>query len=154
MSDWRVRAAEPRDVQAIVVAVSRLLVELAGAAPPPAAMEATAAELIGDGVAGAVLVAEAEGELVGVLAASWQTAIHVPGRYASIQDLWVDEAWRSQAIGAALIAALCRLARERGVGRLEVGLPREHFAGIAATTTFYQRQGFTALGPRMRKLLS
>jgi GNAT superfamily N-acetyltransferase len=154
MSDWRVRAAEARDVQAVAAAVSRLLVELVGAPPPRAAMEAATAELIDDDAAGAVLVAEVEGEIVGVLAASWQTAIHVPGRYASIQDLWVDEAWRNRAIGASLIATLCRLACERGVERLEVGLPREHFAGIAATTAFYQRQGFTTLGSRMRKILS
>ena len=80
---------------------------------------------------GALLVAEADGALVGVLGASWQTAIHVPGRYALIQDLWVHRAWRSRAIGAELLAALCELARERALARVEVGLPRESFAQLA-----------------------
>ena len=39
---------------------------------------------------GALIVAEAGAEIVGVLSASWQRALHVPGRYATIQDLWVD----------------------------------------------------------------
>ncbi|MBA3807391.1 MAG: GNAT family N-acetyltransferase [Solirubrobacterales bacterium] len=117
-------------------------------------MESTTARLLGDETVGAVLVAEADGGvLVGVLAASWQTAIHVAGRYALIQDLWVEQAWRSQAIGSALLDALCRLAQERGVTRLEVGLPREHFAALASTEAFYMREGFAPLGARMRRIL-
>ncbi len=100
--------------------------------------------------AGALLVAEGDGALVGVLAASWQSAMHVPGRYALIQDLWVHPAWRSGGVGAGLLAALFELARERGLARVEVGLPGERFAGLAATEAFYLANGFTPLGPRMR----
>ncbi len=150
----RVRAAQHDDVQAVAAAVSQLLLELGGTPPPLPAMEAAAGEIVRDHAVGAVLIAEAEGALVGVLAASWQTAIHVPGRYGLIQDLWVDPALRSQAVGAALIDALCRLAREHGVKRLEVGLPREHFAAIGPTVAFYRREGFTPLGQRMRKALT
>ncbi len=151
--DSHVRGARPQDVQAIAAAVSRLLHELGGTPPTLAAMESTTARLLGDETIGAVLVAEGDGVLVGVLAASWQTAIHVAGRYALIQDLWVEQAWRSQAIGSALLDALCRLALERGVTRLEVGLPREHFAALASTEAFYTREGFAPLGTRMRRML-
>lgn len=152
---WRVRGARAHDVGAVASAVSRLLIELGATPPPLAAMEAAAVELVEEQAAGAVLVAETDAALlIGVLVASWQTAIHLPGRYALIQDLWVDPAWRSRAVGSALVAALCRLARERGVGRIEVGLPREHFAAIVPTTAFYRREGFAPLGPRMRKVLS
>lgn len=150
---WRVKAASRKDVAAIVTAVTELLSELGGTAPAPDAMETAARELIDNCDAGALLVAEADGALVGVLAASWQTAIHVPGRYALIQDLWVDEAWRSQAIGAGLLAALFELAGEWGVDRVEVGLPRETFTAIGATQAFYERNGFSPLGPRMRRVL-
>jgi GNAT superfamily N-acetyltransferase len=94
------------------------------------------------------------GAIVGVLAASWQTAIHVPGRYALIQDLWVAASHRGQAIGGALLDALFALARERAMARVEVGLPRESFAGIRATEAFYLHNGFAPLGARMRRLLS
>jgi GNAT superfamily N-acetyltransferase len=151
---WRVRAARLRDVQAIADALTQLLVELDGTPPPKTAMEVAAGCLVEDQAAGAVLVAEADGTIVGVLAASWQTAIHVPGRYGLIQDLWVDPARRSQAIGAALVAELCLLAGEQGIARLEVGLPRERFAAIGPTTAFYRREGFATLGPRMRRILT
>jgi GNAT superfamily N-acetyltransferase len=152
--DWLVRPAEHSDVAAVAGAVSELLVELGGSPAPVAAAQAAVRELLDSPREGAVLVAESAGALVGVLAASWQLAIHVPGRYALIQDLWVDRAWRSRAIGAGLLAALFELVRAQGCERVEVGLPRPSFAGIAATEAFYRANGFDALGPRMRVVLS
>ena len=56
------------------------------------------------------------------------------------------------ASAAELVEAIASQARARGVGRLEVGLPRETFAAIASTESFYRRNGFEPLGPRMRRL--
>jgi GNAT superfamily N-acetyltransferase len=152
--DWRVRPARHDDVGAVVDAVCRLLVELGGTPASVTAMETTTRVLLDGPWTGAVLVAEAEDAIVGVLSASWQIAIHVPGRYALIQDLWVDPAWRSRAVGGGLLAALFELARARQVERVEVGLPRESFASIDATEAFYRGNGFTPLGPRMRLVLT
>jgi GNAT superfamily N-acetyltransferase len=160
----RIRAACHDDVDAIAAAVAALLDELAGrpgisTSPADAtprdlpAMRDTARTLIGSPAAGAIFVAEAAGALVGALASSWQLAIHVPGAYALIQDLWVAPGWRGQGIGAGLIEAIVELAGARGVGRVEVGLPREEFAGFAATEAFYRANGFDPNGPRMRRLL-
>ena len=80
-------------------------------------------------------------------------AIHVPGRYGTIQDLWVHPDWRSRAVGRKLLAAFFELAREEGARRIEVGLPRESFEKIAATEAFYLANGFRHLGPRMRRKL-
>jgi len=154
VADWRVRAAGPGDIAGVTAAVAELLVELGGTPPQASAMQAAARALIEDGDAGAVLLAEAAGGLVGVLAASWQTAIHIPGRYALIQDLWVHPSWRRSAIGAALLQALFERARRAGIERVEVGLPREGFANLRATDAFYRRNGFTSLGARMRTVLS
>jgi GNAT superfamily N-acetyltransferase len=150
---WRVRAACEQDVPAVAAAVAELLRELGAVAPDAPALQAATRALLEDPNAGALLVADADGELVGVLAASWQTAIHTLGYYALIQDLWVHSSWRSRSIGADLLAALCELASERRLTRLEVGLPRESFAGLAATQAFYSANGFAPLGPRMRRLL-
>jgi GNAT superfamily N-acetyltransferase len=154
MIDPKVRVAAARDAPAVARAIEQLLVELGGERPSAAELEAAARELIADPDAGAVLVAVAGGELVGVLAASWQQAIHVPGRYATIQDLWVLPAWRSKAIGSDLVEGLRMLAREQGVARIEVGLPKESFERIGATEAFYRVNGFEHLGPRMRQLVS
>jgi GNAT superfamily N-acetyltransferase len=152
--DWLVRPAEHGDTAAVAVAVRELVVELGGTPAPVAAMLAAVRELLDSPRDGIVLVADSAEVVVGVLAASWQLAIHVPGRYALIQDLWVERSWRGHAIGAGLLAALVALARRQGCERVEVGLPRPSFSGIAATEAFYRASGFVALGPRMRVVLS
>jgi GNAT superfamily N-acetyltransferase len=148
-----VRGANAEDVGGVATAVEDLLAELGGRMPSRAETEAEVQALLDDPQGGSVLVAEADGKIVGVLTASWQRAIHVPGVYATVQDLWVDEDWRSRGVGAELVEAIASQARTRGVSRLEVGLPRETFAAIASTESFYKRNGFEHLGPRMRRLL-
>ena len=149
-----IRPARDGDVAAVAVAVERLLVELGGRRPPRTELEAEIRAALEDPSVGPLIVAEGEGEIVGVLSASWQRALHVPGRYATIQDLWVDERWRSRRVGAGLVDALAALCEEQGVARIEVGLPRESFAAIRATEAFYLGNGFEQLGPRMRRLLA
>jgi GNAT superfamily N-acetyltransferase len=96
---------------------------------------------------------EGVGKVVGVLAASWGRALHVPGRYLTIQDLWVRSEWRSAGVGAGLVEGLADRAAAEGVRRIEVGLPRESFEAIRATERFYLANGFEPLGPRLRRLL-
>ncbi|HEX5988717.1 MAG TPA: GNAT family N-acetyltransferase [Solirubrobacterales bacterium] len=148
-----VREAGADDVEAVATAVEALLLELGGRRPERSDLEAEVRAHLDDPDGASVLIAEADGKVVGLLSASWQRAIHVPGVYATIQDLWVDEAWRSRGVGAELVEAIASQARTRGVSRLEVGLPRETFAAIASTESFYRRNGFEHLGPRMRRLL-
>jgi GNAT superfamily N-acetyltransferase len=149
----RVREASAAEVAEVAAAVERLLLELGGRRPSRVEMENEVRAIVLDPTLGAMLVAEADGALVGVLGASWCRAIHVPGRYAVIQDLWVDPEWRSRAVGRELIEALVVLAGKLGIARLEVGLPQESFAAIEATERFYLNNGFSHLGPRMRRLL-
>ena len=153
----RVRAARHEDLPAIVAAVGDLLTEL-GSSPPDASRTLESARtLLEDPRLGALLVAEAGGEnlaIVGVLGASYQLALHVPGRYALIQDLWVHPSWRGRSVGRELLGALFELARRQGMARAEVGLPRESFAGIRATEGFYLHNGFEHLGARMRRIFS
>ncbi len=150
---WQVRAAEPGDVAAVAVAVAALLSELGGSRPSRSALEGEARALIEDPSQGSVLVADGDGGIVGVLAASWIRAIHVPGRYLVVEDLWVDPEWRGAGVGAGLMDGLVAAASEQGAARLEVGLPRESFAAIARTEAFYGANGFERLGPRMRRVL-
>ena len=150
----KVRAGTADDAPAVAKAVEELLIELGGERPSATALEEAVRRLAVDREAGALLVAEEDERVVGVLAASWQYAIHVPGRYGTIQDLWVHPEWRSRSLGRELILALVREASEAGVPRLEVGLPQESFAQLDATERFYRENDFQPLGPRMRRLLS
>jgi GNAT superfamily N-acetyltransferase len=94
------------------------------------------------------------GAIIGVLGVSWQVALHTPGPYALIQDLWVHPTWRHRAVGRQLLQALYDRARARGIARIEVGLPRESYPGLAATAAFYERNDFEPVGLRMRRSLT
>jgi GNAT superfamily N-acetyltransferase len=150
---WAIREASLEDVAAVACAVSDLLVELGGKPAPKAALEEAARALVEDPSAGALLVADAGGVLAGVLGASWQHAMRIPGRYGLIQELWVHPSWRARTIGSDLVVALFERAREHGIQRLEVGLPSDRFPHLAATEAFYLNNGFTTIGLRMRRLL-
>lgn len=150
---WHVRPATLQDVAAVAGAVRELLLELGGAPGRSPATEEAVRALLEDCDAGVLLVAQDGDQIVGVLGASWPIAVHVPGRYALIQDLWVHPRWRGQAIGRDLLTALFALARERQVARVEVGLPSERFAGVRATEDFYLDNKFSQLGQRMRLVL-
>lgn len=150
---WRVREAEVADVAEAAAGIGELLVELGGEGPSSVALEEATRKLIEDPGAGVLLVAEAGGRLVGVLAASWQFAVHVPGHYGTIQDLWVHSEWRSRAIGRDLMEAFFAVAGRHGAKRVEVGLPRDDFPNLRATEAFYLGNGFVSLGPRMRRVL-
>jgi ribosomal protein S18 acetylase RimI-like enzyme len=144
-----VRPAQADDAPAVAHGVAALLGALGATPPDAAAMEDAARAMIGTG--DAVLLAEEDGAVVGVLAASWITTVHAGGMYALIQDLWVDGARRSAGVGAELMASFCALAEARGATRIEVGIPRDTFAGLADTRRFYERNGFEVVGARMRR---
>lgn len=144
-----VRPADADDAPAVARAVAALLTDLGATPPDVVAMEDAARAVIATG--DAVLLAEEEGAVVGVLAASWIMTVHAGGMYALIQDLWVDGERRSAGVGAELMTSFCALAEARGATRIEVGIPRDTFAGLADTRRFYERHGFELVGARMRR---
>lgn len=90
------------------------------------------AEHIGAAVrAGRVVVAESEGEVVGVGQRGMAGSEHV------IYKLYVDPAFRGRGVGPRLVAGLVAQL-PAGVGRLAV----EHFAGNTRAGAFYEREGF------------
>lgn len=151
---WHVREAAPADARTVAEAVRTLLKELGGRPPAVEAIEREARALIRDPEAGALLLAESDGTgLVGVLGASWLSALHIPGRYGLIQELWVHPSWRGLTVGHDLIEGVFALARALRIARVEVGLPSDGFAGLQATEAFYRGNGFELLGARMRRTL-
>jgi GNAT superfamily N-acetyltransferase len=150
---FRVRETVENDVAAAAAGVGALLEELGGEVPAAAELEAATRVLVERPEVGTLLVAEAGGEVVGVLAASWVHAVHVPGHYGVIQDLWVRPDFRGRAVGRELVEGYVEIARAHGAVRLEVGLPKESFERIEATERFYLGNEFASLGIRMRRKL-
>ncbi len=166
LATWTIREATLGDVAAISSAVSDLLVELGGKPAPIPELEEATRVVVENPEVGLLLVAvvdnpdnhttpgvQSNGALAGVLGVSFQHAIRIPGRYGSIQELWVHPAWRGRTVGGDLIVALFKRARDRQIYRLEVGLPSENFPHLAATEAFYLNNGFTTIGLRMKRLL-
>ncbi|WP_328603305.1 GNAT family N-acetyltransferase [Amycolatopsis sp. NBC_00345] len=145
-----VRVATPADAGNLVAGIVDLLRELS-ARPDREAPEgavAAALHLIGDPRAGLVLVAEDTGKrLVGLVTASYQTAIRTGGPYAQIQELYVRPEARSSHVGEMLVT---RLVETASTGVFEVGLPGERFDKADRTREFYLHRGFSPIGPRMR----
>jgi len=99
-----------------------------------------------DSERGAVLVAEEDGALLGVISFSINLAIRFDTAYAQIEELVVDAAARGKQAGAILVRAAMAEARRRGCD--EMGLyPREE------TRAFYEKLGFAYVGVELRQRL-
>lgn len=154
VSAWTVRRATAKDVDQMGIAVEELLLELGGKPPHPVELRDAICAVIADRSLGELIVAQAEqGEIVGFLGVSWQTAVRIPGRYGLIQELWVHPNWRSRQVGRELLEALEGFARDSGIARIEVGLPSKRFAHLQATEAFYRANGFQEIGVRMKLAL-
>lgn len=93
--------------------------------------------LFGPRPAAEVLMARSGAEAAGfaLFFGSFSTFVGKPGIY--LEDLFVLPAWRGRGIGAALFAAVARIAVERGCGRMEWSVLDWNEPALA----FYRRQG-------------
>jgi ribosomal protein S18 acetylase RimI-like enzyme len=113
------RAAEPRDVDAIVGLITELaafeqLTHLLRVTP-----DKLRAQLFGDRPAAEAVVAEIGSEVVAfaLFFTNFSTFLAQPGLY--LEDLYVKPDYRGRGIGEAVLKYLGRLAVERGYGRFE-----------------------------------
>ncbi len=96
-----------------------------------------------------VVLARVDAMPVGFLALSESYALYTAGVYGTIPEFYVRPMYRSQGIGAALLAEATQIGWQRGWIRLEVTtppLPQFH-----RTLSFYQRNQFTISGGRKLK---
>lgn len=127
-----------------------LLQELRAADLGPLSVDAGQVfDLLLDGVRGQVIVAEEDGELLGLASVTYNLAMRYGGEYCQLEELVVDPAARGRKVGALLVDAAIENARQRGCA--EIG------AYLVATTEhnrpFYEKFGFEAVGTEMRRVL-
>ena len=140
-SSHLLRAAEPRDVPAIV----GLIGELAEFENLTALLQVTpdtlAPHLFGSRPAAECLVGEVGGEVVAfaLFFPNFSTFLGKPGLY--LEDLYVQPAHRKSGLGQALFVRLARLAAERGCGRFEWSVLDWNVNAIR----FYEKLGATLL---------
>jgi len=116
---FELRAAEPRDVPAIVGLITELaefehLTHLLQVTP-----QSLHPHLFGPRPAAEAMVAELGGEIVAfaLFFTNFSTFLAKPGLY--LEDLYVQPAHRGRGLGRALLERLGALAVERGYGRFE-----------------------------------
>lgn len=140
MSGFRVRAAEPRDIPALM----RLKSALAGAENSLHAVRASAADWQRDGFgpeAGfTAFVAECTGDVMGMATCSRRKLTGWNGPVIFLQDLFVDPAHRAHGVARALVARVAAFAAELGSPIVELTVRADNPA-----QNFYQHTGFQAL---------
>lgn len=109
-----VRDAAPADAQAIVD-----LLEQPGHPISPETTQHQLALLAGTG-RDRVLVAEADGVVLGVLSLHWTPLLHRDRPLGRVTALVVDEAARGQGLGSRLVAEAERVLREANCSAVEV----------------------------------
>ncbi|HZV93938.1 MAG TPA: GNAT family N-acetyltransferase, partial [Caldimonas sp.] len=136
-----VRAAQPRDLQAIVRLIAGLaefekLTHLLAVTP-----ESLRPHLFGERPAAEALVVDKGDAQVAfaLFFSNFSTFLGKPGLY--LEDLFVEPAHRGQGIGRALLMRLAQLARERGCGRFEWSVLDWNENAIR----FYEQMGATVM---------
>ncbi|MBS0442117.1 MAG: GNAT family N-acetyltransferase [Proteobacteria bacterium] len=139
--DFLLRAAEPRDVNAIVGLIRELaefekLSHLLQVTP-----ETLHPHLFGQRPVVEAQVAQLGGEVVGfaLFFTNFSTFLSKPGLY--LEDLYVRPALRGRGIGEALLSRLAAIAVERGYGRFEWSVLDWNSNAIR----FYEKMGATVL---------
>ncbi len=141
-----VRLATQSDRPEALRLVRGLLTELGGNPAPADALFRAFDELVSDGDAGFIVIAEEDGVAKAVCTASIVWAIRTAGRYGILQEMYVEPHSRNSGVGRAVIDFALEYAVASGCQVVELGTPRNGQRQIE----FYERAGFVKVGARLR----
>ncbi|GIX09496.1 GNAT family N-acetyltransferase [Elioraea sp.] len=133
-----VREGRAEDTQALTTLLAQLFAIEADFAIDPA-VQARGLRLLGTRPDAVILVAEAEGRVVGMCTVQLTASTARGGLSAGIEDVVVDQVWRGRGVGRALLAAAEAWARGRGAVRLALLADETNLPAL----DFYDRLGFT-----------
>jgi GNAT superfamily N-acetyltransferase len=140
----RIRLARTADAEAVTELLRQLGYPQEGVATTAARIEAW-----DDDAASAVYVADADGDVLGVVAVHLSPFFERTGSWGRIVALVVSDRARGRGIGGQLVTAAESFAARRGCVRMEVtSSDRRQDAH-----EFYRRRGFTDQGGKSSRLL-
>lgn len=140
-----VRDATPQDLNAVTALVRELATSFE---PDPERVADAVAELVAgmraaDDPHERLLVAEAEGVVVGYCLASVHRTLHANGPSAWVEELVVDPAWRGRGVGSTLMAQVEAWALRRGAAVVALATRRAggFYAGLgyAESAAYYRK---------------
>ena len=142
---FSVRLARPDDRDMALTLVRNLLAELGGTPPEADDLSGVFDLLVSDDSAGFIVVGEREDTPIAVCAVSFLDALRTRGRYAIIQEMFVQPDARSEGEGMAVLTFALEHAVAKGCQTVELGTPYHGERQIQ----FYRRAGFTEVGARL-----
>ncbi len=92
-----------------------------------------------------------DGTIIGVMTLVETFAIYANGNYGIINEMYTDPEFRSGGVGAALIDAAKEYGKARAWERIDVTAPESE--SWERTRRFYESQGFTFTGPKLKFVL-
>jgi len=102
--------------------------------------------LVGDADAGFVALGESHRRAVAVCTVSYLQAMRTRGKYAIIQEMFVESEYRSTGVGMEVLKFALGYAVANGCETVELGTPYHGDRQIQ----FYRRAGFSEVGARLR----
>lgn len=97
---------------------------------------------------GSILVAEENGNVLGVITLSYPTVIRCGGLYSSIEEFMVSHEARGKGVGGKLLTAALDEAKSKGCYEIQVNNPSELGYPV------YLRQGLKDIGKHLKMELS
>lgn len=151
MTGTFVRAADQDDTATVAKFVHALLDELSGGEGPSLEWVTQRAQAVLPKESVSAFIAFIGDEPVGVLTLNECAAIYAGGSFGEISELYVLPEMRSKGVATCLLRKAQSHAGDQGWARIEVGAPAQ--PEWQRTLTFYLRNGFTEVGPRLRHLI-
>lgn len=111
------------------------------------AISSTFRQIIQSSEPGSILIAEDNGDVIGIIALSYPVALHCGGLYACIEDFIVLEKARGKGVGGALVKAAIDEANRKGCYEIQVNNPSDLGYPV------YLRCGLTSTGRHLRMKL-
>ena len=112
----------------------------AGAAHHRERARRAAEGLMANPALGGVWLIEMDGETAGYLCVTLSYSLEFDGRFALLDELYMEAAWRGRGIGAQAIAFAVEWSRARGLAAIRLEVARTNSRALE----LYRRQGFTA----------
>ena len=151
---FTIKHATPEDAECVAELIAHLLTELSDGGPIEDLSTYTSVcrdLLTSEGLYCALLALDNDDRPVGVLTLSECAAVYALGQFGEISEFYVAPDSRSAGLGQQLLDHAADHGRSRGWSRLEVCAP--DLPRWARSVQFYEANGFSNVGPRLKKLL-